>query len=261
MAPLVQPPSSELTLKLEQQVESLKDVLSRTASNATSGELTSTIAHEINNPVFAILNFLELAADEVEKTHPIQQYLAEAVSQAERISNIIRDLQSMNRADASAPEPFDPLLAVQSAMSLIQKRFLKHGIELAQDHANQAPIVFGVRGKLMLIVTDLCINSQRAVEVSENRKVEIRTSVSDLGWFQLTVEDHGIGLSNLDVPDLFQPMTSFWNPPGPGLGLHRAKKSVESMHGTISLTNSVGHSGAVATIELPPYNNFCGSNQ
>jgi signal transduction histidine kinase len=256
MVSSVQIPSSELTAKLEQQVESLKDVLSRTAPNAASGELTSFFAHEINNPVFAILNYLELAADEVNKTHPIQQYLAEALMQAERISGIIRDLQCINRADTSAPEPFDPSQAVQSALSLIQKWFLKDGIDLVQDHANQAPIVFGVRGKLMRAVTDLCINAQRALDSSDLKKVEIRTAVSDIGWFQLTVEDYGIGLSALNIADLFQPMKSFWNPPGPGLGLYRTRKSVESMHGTITLTNSVRHPGALAAIELPPYNNF-----
>jgi C4-dicarboxylate-specific signal transduction histidine kinase len=248
----VQIPSPDLTITSQEQIETLKDVLQRTAPKSLCGEMTSSFAHEINNPVCAILNLLELASEEVDENIPVRQYLSEAQTETERISDTVRDLQCIDRADNSAPEWFDPARAVQSVMTVLQKRYIKNGIELVQDHTDAEFSIFGVRGKLMRAVIDLCINAERAVTNSSSPKVEVQTAISENGWFRLTIIDNGMGLSNHDSDNLFHPMISYWNPPGAGLGLYRTKKIAESMNGSIILTNRNGHSGAAATIELPP---------
>jgi two-component system NtrC family sensor kinase len=244
--------SADSVTTLDSQAETARELLERIAPNAVIGDLTATVAHEINNPIFGILNFLELAKEELAQDHPVQGYLNEALEQTERISKLIRDLMSVARADTGVKEAFDPVEAVKSAVALYQKRLLKQHIDPRQNFGDYAYKVFGIRGGLMLAVIDLLDNARRSMEPLGKGQVIIEGARSEKGWFQLKIEDHGIGLPEGEPSELFDSQASSWNPPGVGLGLHRARNWVEGMKGKLRLEKCPDHSGTIAYIHLPP---------
>ncbi len=227
--------------------------MTRVASTAVIGDLTATIAHEFNNPIFGILNFLELAIEELEPNHPVQEYLQESLGQTERISMLIEQLVCVAQAETAVKEAFDPLEAVQSAVALYKKRFIRANTEVIQRDADDLPKIFGVKGSFMGIVIDLLDNAHRSLEGRGNGTVTIETSLTDSGGIRLTIEDDGIGLPDQDVDDLFRPHVSFWDPVGVGLGLTRVKTITEEMSGTVTLKPCSTHAGTTAQMEFSPY--------
>ncbi|KPL07258.1 hypothetical protein AMJ86_04990 [bacterium SM23_57] len=239
--------------ELKRQVDGLTELLIRLAPATVIGELTPIVAHEINNPVFGVLNFLELSIEELDRSHPVQEYLNEALTQTERISYLIGEIQCLYKAPASSPESFDPSNAIRSAIVLYQKWFMRSGIDVKQEFAKQTSMVFGVRGQLIGAIIDLFDNARKAMEAEERGIVEIRCCVTDSAWFRIEIEDHGIGLPDRDVSELFLPLISTWDPPGAGLGLYRVKHCTDKMKGNIALEACSTHPGTRAVIELPPH--------
>ncbi len=246
---------TETSSALAMQIESLKETLTRIASTAVIGDLTATVAHEINNAIFGILNFLELAIEELEPNYPVQEYLQESLNQTERISLLIEQLMCVAQAETAFKDVFDPLEAVQSVVVLYKKRFIRANTEVIQRDADNLPKIFGVKGSFMGIVIDLLDNARRSLEGRENGIVTIETCLTDSGNFLLTIEDDGIGLPDQDVDDLFRPLVSFWDPVSIGLGLTRVKTITEEMGGTVTLKPCSTHAGTIAQMEFPPYLN------
>ena len=239
--------------ELKRQVDELTELLIRLAPATVIGELTPIIAHEINNPVFGILNFLELSIEELDRSHPVQEYLNEALIQTERISHLIGELQCLYKAQYSSPESFDPSEAIRSAIVLYQKRFMRSRIDIKQEFAEHTPRIFGVRGQLIATIIDIFDNARKAMDAKERGIVEIRCTVTDSGWFRIEIEDYGVGLPNRDISELFLPLISTWDPPGAGLGLYRVKSCIDKMKGNIALEACSTHPGTHVMIELPPY--------
>ena len=244
---------TETSTALAIQVDTLKETLNRIASTAVIGDLTATIAHEINNPIFGILNFLELAIEELDPNHPVQEYLQESLDQTERISVLVEQLMCMVLAETAVEEAFEPLEAVQSAVTLYKKRFIRANIDVIQWDADNLPKIFGVKGLFMNMVIDLLDNARRALERRKKGTVIIEMYLTDSGGFGLSIEDDGVGLPDQIINNLFQPHVSFWDPVGAGLGLTRIKTITEAMSGTIILKPCVTHTGTIAQMEFPPH--------
>ena len=240
------------TTGLTTSTRTLEELLVKVAPAAMIGDLAATVAHEINNPVFGILNFLELAKEELPEDHPVQEYLNETLNQAERISRLVGDLMSVARSNTGIQEVFHPNDTIKAAVALYLKRLIKQRIEVQQNYADTVPMIFGVRGGLMTVVIDLLDNARRSMESRENGSLLLESTVIDNGWFQLKIEDHGIGLPDLDSSELFQAFVSRWESPSVGLGLCRVKKWVENMQGRILLEKCPVHQGTVVFIQLPP---------
>jgi signal transduction histidine kinase len=245
--------SADSLAALQRQVDYLTDLLTRISRKAVIADLTATVIHEINNPVFGILNFLELSKEDLDPDHPVQDYLQEALDQTERISWLVNELLSVSRVDNGRKEPFDPAYAVHSAIALYKKRFMKSQIEVELHNGDHTPKVFGVRGQLTAALIHILDNARQSMEQKDKGLVRIETGTTDAGWFQVTVEDFGIGMPNRPLEELLRPLVSFWEPPGAGMGLHHAKNIVESMDGNIALETAAPLSGTAVTIVLPPY--------
>lgn len=244
---------TEASTTLTIQINTLKETLTRIASTAVIGDLTATIAHEINNPIFGILNFLELAIEELDPNHPVQEYLQESLDQTERISVLLEQLMCMVLAETAVEEAFDPVEAVQSAVALYKKRFIRANIEVIQQDADSLPRIFGVKGLFMSMIIDLLDNARRALEGRKKGTVIIETYHTESGGFGLSIEDDGVGLPGQIINYLFQPHVSFWDPVGAGLGLTRVKTITEAMSGVVALQSKISHVGTIAQMEFPSY--------
>jgi PAS domain S-box-containing protein len=237
--------------RAEQERDVLSTRLEESRRIESIGRLVSGIAHEINNPLAAILTFAEQLRAEART--PVDAAALEGIhAQALRSRAIVRDLIAFVR-----PDQHRPVTAVRVAPFLdeIARSLSPHltslGVELTSMPHDDQVWVAGDAPGLEQAVTNLVLNA--AQSAGTGGRVCLRSSSTD-GVFSLVVEDFGPGIPAAAMPHLFEPF--FTTKPvgqGTGLGLSVVMGIVQQHRGTVRAENRVGTDGPGARfiVELP----------
>ncbi|MFI5309380.1 MAG: sensor histidine kinase, partial [Polyangiales bacterium] len=204
---------------------------------ASVGRLAAGVAHEIGNPLAAILGLTELLRAGDVAPEQAAEFLARIHGETERIHRIIRDLLDFSRRDPEdvAGQSADLAQAVADAVNLVRPQKESQQIEIAPALAPGLPRVQGPQHRLTQVLLNLLLN---AVDALGGRgRIEISAERAD-GECLLCVSDDGPGLSDEVLARLFEPFTTT-KPPGKGTGLGLAvcHALVEGMGGTIRAEN------------------------
>lgn len=236
--------------RVREEKESLQRQLIRQERLAAIGVLVSGVAHELNNPLQAILGFAELLAMQDDLPEGVRHDLALIQRESTRASAIIRNLQRFGR-QTSEPTPVRLSDVVASVLELRQRKLEAQGIRLDIEDQSDAfvPAVFT---ELQQVVLNFLINAEQAVTGLDEsrRRVKIRTS-DGRNTARLEVEDHGDGVPQGDEAKLFQPF--FTTKPvgeGTGLGLSVSYGIITSHGGEIGYRRA-RQGGAIFYFELP----------
>ncbi|MFO0676025.1 MAG: PAS domain S-box protein [Polyangiaceae bacterium] len=228
---------------------------------ASIGMLAAGVAHEINNPLAAVLSNLELAATEaadlagsvgaVELSNIVDE-VADARVAASRVREIVRDLRMFSRSDAESPAPIDVGQALDSAARMAWNE-VRHRARLVKDYAD-LPKVLANEGRLGQVFLNLIVNAAHAIPEGRASANEIRlvTRVDAQGRVVVNVEDTGSGIPAEVMPKLFRPF--FTTKPvgvGTGLGLSICQRIVTAIGGDITVTSELGR-GTSFQVRLPP---------
>jgi len=236
--------------RMRQELESLQRQVIRQERLAAIGVLVSGVAHELNNPLQAILGFAELLQLREDLPEAATQELALIQKESTRASAIIRNLSRFSRQQTADASPLRLCDVVASVVELRQRRLVEDDIELAVMETN-APPVLAVFPELQQVVLNFLINAEQAVsECPEPRKISIATSGRD-GHAYLEVQDSGAGVPPENEAKLFQPF--FTTKPvgeGTGLGLSVSYGIIQSHGGTIGYRRAAD-GGAIFYFELP----------
>ena len=227
--------------------------LAHAARLATVGELTASIAHEINQPLGAILSNADAAEILLEAPEPdlgeVRQILADIRRDDERASAVIQRLRSLLARHELDRQRLDPNTLVREAVSLMTQEADRRGVRVVENLGTSLPAVEGDRVHLVQVLLVLLINALDAMEerYSSNREVAISTGAAD-GGVEIVVRDGGPGIRPADFSRLFD---SFFTTKanGMGLGLSIARSIIEAHGGKIWAENSTG-GGAVFHIRL-----------
>jgi signal transduction histidine kinase len=217
------------------------------------GELTASIAHEINQPLGAILSYAEaaelLAADKP-GLDQVRQILAEIRHEDLRASDVIQRVRSLARKGALERHPVDLNKLVDDVLQVVRLDADRRAIELDLQVTADMPPVWADRVQLQQVILNLILNAMEAMTESpaKGRRVLLRMSREDSG-VQITVTDAGPGIDPAVLPQLFH---SFFTTKkeGMGLGLSIARSIIEAHEGRIWAENSPG-GGAVFRVLLP----------
>ena len=236
--------------RIREEKESLQQQLIRQERLAAIGVLVSGVAHELNNPLQAILGFAELLQMHDDLPDGVRRDLELIRRESTRASGIIRNLQRFGR-QTSEPSPVRLSDVVASVLELRQRKIDEQGIRLDIEDQSEA-YVSSVFTELQQVVLNFVINAEQAVRElpPERRRVLIRTS-DGRNTARLEVEDHGDGVPPADEPKLFQPF--FTTKPvgeGTGLGLSVSYGIITSHGGEIGYRRA-HHGGAIFYFELP----------
>lgn len=236
--------------RVREEKESLQRQLIRQERLAAIGVLVSGVAHELNNPLQAILGFAELLQLHENLPDPVRRDLDLIRRESTRASGIIRNLQRFGR-QSSDPSPVRLSDVVTSVLELRQRKLDAQSIRLDIEDQSDA-FVSAVFTELQQVVLNFLINAEQAVQdlPPERRRVLIRTSDAR-NSARLEVEDHGDGVPEADEPKLFQPF--FTTKPvgeGTGLGLSVSYGIITSHGGEIGY-RPAHHGGAIFYFELP----------
>lgn len=236
--------------RMREELQSLQQQVIRQERLAAIGVLVSGVAHELNNPLQAILGFSELL--QMQKGMPEQAKADLTLIQKEsaRASAIIRNLSRFGR-QMSEPTPVRLRDVVASVMELRQRKLEELNIAVEVDERSHS-FVMAVFTELQQVVLNFAINAEQAIVHANaaERRVTVRTGDRD-GWAWIEVEDSGPGVAPEHEAKLFQPFyTTKPVGEGTGLGLSVSYDIIRSHNGRIGYRRGAA-GGAVFYFELP----------
>jgi len=236
---------------LRQQAE-----LAHIARVSTMGELAASVAHELNQPLGAILANAEAAELFLEQEPPVLDEVRTILSAIrkddERAAEVIRRMRALLRKHELERQPLEINPVVKEVLKLVNGNAGLRGISLAADLDPALPKISGDRVYLQQVVLNLILNGMDAVadQPSEKRQISVRTRLSTAGHVELAVIDSGHGIEPAKLPRLFEPFFTT-KPHGMGMGLNIARTIIEAHHGRIWAENNAS-GGATFQIALPP---------
>ena len=221
-----------------------EEVLRRTEKLAIAGRLAASIAHEINNPLEAIVNCLYLVS---QTNLPVdaRSYLDLAQKELNRVSQITVQTLRFYRA-STRPAYTDIHDLISTILSLLEPRFRQQRIEVVRQF-RAAPLIFAHDGEIRQVLANLIGNAIDAVP--EGGRILVRTS-SARDWEQnrqgitITVADNGMGMDSATRERIFEPFFSTKGLTGTGLGLWVSQEIAIKYHGRIRLRSRQQSPGA-----------------
>lgn len=255
MAPLRQRMAEALE-RSEARLKQHQAELARVARIHTLGEMTSGIAHEINQPLSAIVSYNEACLGLLEDEEPDRILLISAlrssVRQAQRAGHIVKKLREFVTSKQADLVPVDLNQAVLNVMTLIEPELRDHHILVKTDLAAALPLVFADTIQVEQVILNLSKNAMEAMmtQAGEHRLflyTEQRGNRTRVG-----VRDNGPGMSEEVLERIFQPFFSSKSQ-GMGLGLSISHTIIENLGGTLSAGN-LPSGGAEFFFELPVMN-------
>jgi C4-dicarboxylate-specific signal transduction histidine kinase len=240
----------------EDAPDSARSELAHAARIRSLGLLTASIAHEVNQPLAAIvtngetcLRWLDRAELDVER---IREFTRRVIADARRASEIVDRVSAMAKRQVArhAPLPFNEI--VEEALVFLRHDLQSRDIAVSLDITPDLPPVVGDRTQLQQVVVNLLINAAQATTESagEPRRICIRTSLSDPNTVSCFIEDSGTGIEPAHLPHLFD---SFFTTKdgGIGMGLSISLSIIEAHGGQIQADNNSILGGARFSFSLP----------
>jgi PAS domain S-box-containing protein len=220
------------------------------------GTLAAGVAHEINNPLAALIGDLELLmteALEVPGRDDFGQLLREAREAAERVRQIVRDLKIFSRPEEERRAAVDVRRVLESSLRMAWNE-IRHRARLVKDY-QAVPLVDANDGRLGQVFLNLIINAAQALPEGHADENEIRivTRVAGDGRVVVEIRDTGPGISPEILVHIFDPF--FTTKPigvGTGLGLAICQRIINELGGDIWVETEVGR-GSVFCVALPAY--------
>jgi len=215
--------------------------LTRMSRFAAAGELSASIAHEVNQPLAAVgvyahagLNWL---APERLNIDEARTALNQVLTASLRAGDIIRNLRAIFTKDAQNKGSVDINRVVVSVLDLTQPQAQKYGVEVRTRLDNSLPMVPGVEVQLQQVVLNLVMNAIEAMHSTQTRprQLTVRSQSSKPDGLQVLIEDTGSGISPSDHERIFEPIFTT-KPRGMGMGLSICRSIIEGHKGRIWVT-------------------------
>jgi two-component system NtrC family sensor kinase len=251
----------EETCKAYDDLRRAQEQLLQSEKMSAIGQLIAGVAHELNNPLTAILGYAQLLEAEKLESKPLE-YAGKIFKQAQRTHRVVQNLLSFARQSKAEKHQFDVVKVIEETLLLSDYDMKVGNIQLEREIENNVPGVFGDPHQLEQVFLNIITNALDAMaeEVSEEpkseakpRRFKVRVSATEQ---QVVIEFHDSGPGIKEPNRIFEPFyTTKMVGKGTGLGLSICYGIVKEHGGEISARNADGHGGdtegAVIEIRLP----------
>lgn len=239
--------------KVKQRSEELGAMQARVAQAerlASLGMLAAGVAHEINNPLSAILALTALTLEDVKQDDPNRENLQEVVKQTQRCRDIVKGLLEFSRHSKFNPELADLNTILQDTLSLVTKQAQFLNITVVVNYDPQLPPVMADKSELEQVFMNMLMNAVQAMQERGTITITTGHSTRD-NSVEVLISDTGCGVPPDKIDQVFDPFfTTKESGQGTGLGLSIAYGIITSHRGSISVESEVGK-GSTFKIRLP----------
>ncbi len=231
-----------------------RDELAHLSRVAMLGELSGSLAHELNQPLTAILSNAQAAQRFLAQSPPrvdkLAEILTDIVKSDHRAGAVIQRLRSLLRKEEAQRHPLDINDVVEESLRLMRSDLLNRHVMVSTDLADALPAVSGDRNQLQQVLLNFVINGCDAMDGREaDRRLLVRTQATAHGSVEVSVADRGAGIPLADLERIFEPFVTTKSN-GLGLGLSICRSIVEAHGGRLWATNNADR-GATLHCELP----------
>ncbi|MDM0033728.1 ATP-binding protein [Variovorax sp. J22P271] len=246
--------SSVALARSEEEVRQLRHRVWHADRVQRVGALTAAIAHEVNQPLAAILSNAQAGLQYLARgdaaPEAIQDILESVVREGKRAAETVRTMRALIRRDDTRRERIDLAVALGEAERLLQSEFAANGVCL-ETCFDAACWVLADKVQMEQVALNLLLNAAAAVQggPQATRRVRLQVTQGDEGRVRMSVRDAGKGIAPQDLRSIFEP---FWTTGQEGLGLGLAIcRSIVEAHGGRIWAESNPEGGATFNVELP----------
>ncbi len=233
------------------EVKRLEEQLIQAEKLAAMGQMLAGVAHELNNPLTAILGVSELLRDRQGVDESTKRQLEMTYRQARRAARIVQNLLEFSRPASPQKKAIDMNSIIDRTLQLHEHSLRRNNVEASFQPVADLPPIIGDANQLIQVFLNLISNAEQAIrEVRNFGKIRIRVGKLGTRVFA-TVRDDGPGIKPEALPKLFDPFFTTKRPGGgTGLGLSICMSIVREHGGNIE-AESIPEGGASFTIYLP----------
>ena len=241
--------------KAEEAVQAAQAELARVVRATTLGELTASIAHEINQPLAAIVNNANasrrILAGPAPDLEEVRQAVTEIAEAGTRTGEIVSRVRSLLKKTAPERRPLDINQVIREVLALIPNELEKQHVAVEMELEAAPPPVLGDRVQLQQVLLNLIMNGMEAMNsVSDRPRVLMLQSHAGASGLEVTVQDSGTGLDPRHVPHLFDTFFTT-KTTGMGMGLSISRSIIEAHSGRLWASPNRAAQGAAFHFSLP----------
>jgi signal transduction histidine kinase len=233
--------AEEQTRRAEEEVRRQREDLAHVLRVATLGELTASIAHEINQPLTAIKSnaqaALRLLRAAPAEPAPVGDALADIVADADRASRVMRRMRALFRKEHEQYAAVDINTLIEDVLGLLSADIARRRIVVRFARGEALPAVLGDATQLQQVMLNVIVNACEAVDAAGAgpHVILIETALPDRGRLALAVRDNGIGVKEANLERIFEHFFTS-KPQGLGMGLAISRSIVQAHGGRIWAT-------------------------
>jgi signal transduction histidine kinase/GAF domain-containing protein len=239
----------------EEALRSALADLERASRLSTMGQLTASIAHEINQPLAAIITYADACLLWLEADQPnleeARQAAARIVRNGHRAGDIIKSIRALTRKSSPEMVSLDINDVIREVIVLMGAEFRRHGVRVETLLSSNLDSVVGDRVQLQQVVLNLIMNGVEAMtdSVHGRRRLQVRSANAESGGVLVAVEDSGPGLDPAQTGRLFEAFFTT-KPQGMGIGLSICRSIIDAHGGRLWASPNLPN-GAVFQFTLP----------
>jgi C4-dicarboxylate-specific signal transduction histidine kinase len=239
--------------RAEEEVQRERDELAHALRVATLGELASSLAHEINQPLAAIATNAQaarrlLGSSQVDAEVP--KVLGDIADDARRAAQVIRRLRVLFKKEQGERQPVDLTEVIKEVIGLLSKVLERQRIHMDLHLESEAPRVLGDVIQLQQVILNVVVNAAEAMrDAADPRLLRIETAAHEPGILTITVRDSGSGVPAAELERIFGRFVTT-KPDGLGMGLSISRSIISAHGGRVWATRNKDR-GLTVHLELP----------
>ena len=241
--------------RAEEALRRAQSELAHVARVTTLGELSASVAHEVNHPIGAMVanaqaavHFLDLRPPDLEE---VREALASIVKEGYRAGDVIGRILALGKKAPPRSESFDMNEAIRAVVALTQGEAVRKDVSVEMQLAEHLPLIQGDRVQLQQVILNLVVNAIEAMTEPNDRlrNLLITTATAEPDAVRVAVRDTGPGLDAANPERIFEAFYTT-KPGGLGMGLSICRSIVEAHGGKLSATANAPR-GAIFQFTLP----------
>ena len=226
-----------------------RDALARVDRTRSMGQLTGSIAHELNQPLTGILSNAQAAELLIKNgqchCEEMGAILADIVADTKRASGVMHSLRDLYREQKGEFQPVDLAAVIHDTFELLHGEAAARNATLESACTPDLPIVQGNRTQLQQVLVNLIMNALEALgDAADDKRCVRLATACEAGRLRVWVADSGSGLDDQTIDRIFEPLAT-WKPGGTGMGLAISNAIIQAHGGQMNAKNRPGGGASV----------------